>query len=97
MERERLSSTDVGTFTALPHPLIMKTDCPFSMGIAVLDKPIQWGEREVSLVILPLPNSNNHLEYERVFGILQKIIVNEDNLAQLKRLQVPTDFMKLIL
>jgi lichenan operon transcriptional antiterminator len=97
MEREQLSSTDVGTFTALPHPLIMKVGCPFSMGIAVLDKPVQWGEREVSLVILPLPDSNNHLEYERVFGILQRIIVNEDNLAQLKQLRVPDDFMKLIL
>lgn len=97
MEREQLSSTDVGTFTALPHPLVMKTGCPFSLGIAILDKPIQWGEREVSLVILPLPDSTNHLEYERVFGILQKIIVNEDNLTQLKQLKVPSDFMKLVL
>lgn len=96
LDRERLSSTETGSFAAIPHPLVMRAGCPFQLGIAVLSRPLSWGGQDVRLVLLPLPDPNNNSEYERVFGILQKVIANDANVAKLAVLQQPSNLLKLI-
>lgn len=96
LDREQLSSTETGSFAALPHPLVMRSGYPFQMGVAVMDRPVTWGGQEVKLVILPLPDPDNNNEYEQIFGILQKIIANDANVSKLESLRKPADLLHLI-
>lgn len=96
LEREQMSSTETGSFSALPHPLIMRSGYPFQIGIAVMDRSVTWGGQDTKLVILPLPNPDNNNEYEQIFRILQKVIANDANVSCLDTLKEPADLLNLI-
>lgn len=61
LKREALSSTEVGNFTALPHPLNNPSD-QLLLAIAILKKPIMWKNTEVKIIFLiALPKKETEL------------------------------------
>ena len=53
MNRENTASTDIGIRSALPHPDRLIPESTM-IAVGVLRKPVFWGKKEVSLVILAL-------------------------------------------
>lgn len=51
LERETISSTDIGNLVAIPHVFTDKVDQSF-ISISILDHPIAWGTEQVQLVVL---------------------------------------------
>nr|WP_155959572.1 HTH domain-containing protein [[Eubacterium] cellulosolvens] len=65
LKRERLGHTDLGYYTAIPHPCSILTEEPM-VAVAILRKPVFWHQREVRLVILSSLSSGNRQD-DRVF------------------------------
>ncbi|VBB09602.1 phosphotransferase system eiib component type 2/3 [Lucifera butyrica] len=51
LERETMSSTDIGNLVAIPHT-ILEGAYQSVIGVGVLDKPILWKKEEVQLIFL---------------------------------------------
>ena len=51
IERERIGSTFAANLTAVPHAVVTDSDRSF-ISVAVLDKPVRWGNENVQLVLL---------------------------------------------
>lgn len=65
MKREHLGHTDLGYYSAIPHPCRILTQEPL-VAVAILKKPIFWHQREVRLVILSSLSTGNRQD-DRVF------------------------------
>jgi multiphosphoryl transfer protein len=78
--REKTYSTDIGFGFAIPHTKsnnIEKT----SISICKLNKPIKWGEQEVSIIImLTIKDGDNSAanEHMKIFSLLARKIMNSD-------------------
>lgn len=66
MEREKLSSTEIGNMVAIPHALVGNVKKP-GIYVAILNKPIKWVYSEVQLVMMIAIDKKVFLEYENLF------------------------------
>ncbi|MGL4383142.1 MAG: PTS sugar transporter subunit IIA, partial [Bacilli bacterium] len=57
-ERELMAATDIGNLVAIPHVLILDEQVS-SLSIVVLDKPIIWQTKPVSIVFLTILNQKD--------------------------------------
>ena len=82
LEREEQAPTSFGNLVALPHPLEPGTDQTF-LSILTLEKPIDWGEKHVQLVILLNVNRNKKDDLKPMFKSLVRLIDNKDAIYKL--------------
>lgn len=79
IEREKISSTEIGNLMAIPHALYNDTT-KSQIAILILKEPILWKEERVQLVFLINISSKKFYEWKMVIEfIFEKIIV--DNLT----------------
>jgi lichenan operon transcriptional antiterminator len=81
MEREKISSTDIGNLIAIPHAII-ENDQKSVIGIGILEKPITWDKEKVQIVFLTGLNAND-AEKNNVFRHLYRIIKDVSNVNYL--------------
>lgn len=66
IDREKMSSTEIGNMVAIPHAIVgkVKKSCIF---VAILKNPIKWFHTEVQLVMMLAIDKNVLLEHENIF------------------------------
>lgn len=94
MEREQLSSTEIGNMVAIPHALVGEVKKP-GIYVAILEEPIKWVYSEVQLVMMIAINKEVFLEHENLFlDIYNQVdemykvekIINKKDLNYIKKL-----------
>ncbi|MGM0215207.1 BglG family transcription antiterminator [Enterococcus sp. AZ109] len=88
LERESLSSTAFGNYYAIPHA-IKREAKKNAVAICSFDKPIQWQDKKVKLVLLLALKGERDNSFEQLFEELV-MILNEP--ARVKRLAKQTNF-----
>lgn len=76
-EREDLQSTYLGNGFAIPHgdPALIPRSC---ISIAILDKPIKWGNNKVNIVCLLMINNTDKKLLEPFMNLIMEGINNKD-------------------
>lgn len=81
LERETISSTDIGNLVAIPHT-IFSEQFKSVIGVGILKNPIWWNKERVQLVFMICINSNDKSS-SSAFRHLYKIIKNINTVNQL--------------
>ncbi|WNB92609.1 BglG family transcription antiterminator [Bacillus sp. NEB1478] len=82
LEREEISSTSIGNFVAIPHPLNPNAydSC---IAIGLLKKPIKWGEHQVQFVLLLALNEKDKEKFNLLFTRLWDLVQDKKLVAEL--------------
>lgn len=75
LEREKMSSTDIGHLVAIPHT-ILEGSYKSIIGVGVLEKPIMWNKEEVQLIFMVCFNKSESYNFP-VFKYLYNFIEDE--------------------
>jgi len=81
-DREKMSSTDVGNYTALPHPFLTKFSYNPKVIIGINKSNIIWGTQKVKLIIAYIPSEQ--LEVNK--GFFRDVYVHTNNLETVLKL-----------
>lgn len=81
LEREAISSTDIGNLVAIPHT-IFSEQFKSVVGVGILKNPIWWNKERVQLIFMICINSNDKAS-SSAFRHLYKIIKNISTVNQL--------------
>ncbi|MGM0126260.1 lichenan operon transcriptional antiterminator [Enterococcus sp. AZ194] len=87
IERERLSTTEVGNGVAIPHPLSPSNQSQMRIGILILEKPVFWGSDEVNLVFLVIPGKDKQAEMSQLMEEIHRIVINKEYLKLLANIK----------
>lgn len=82
LEREHYAPTSFGNLVAVPHPLQPGTNATF-LSILTLQKPINWGDKLVQLVILLNVNKDKKEDLQPMFQSLVQFIDNKQKVFQI--------------
>lgn len=82
VEREEMSSTEIGHLVAVPHPIDNDMNIS-SIAILVLDKAIIWDEYHVQVVFLISISKDKFKLWETIFMRLFKYLVEEGGVKEL--------------
>ncbi|MCH3965949.1 MAG: BglG family transcription antiterminator [Clostridium sp.] len=82
IERENMSSTELGHLVAVPHPIVNDMNVS-SIAILVLDKAIMWDEHHVQVVFLISISKDKFKLWETIFVKLFKYLVEEGGVKEL--------------
>lgn len=75
--RENFSSTDVLPRIAIPHPNQLVSDESF-VACMVLDKPVVWGNHEVSILFLPCLSRKDSEKYGFIYDWIIKLSESDE-------------------
>lgn len=92
-EREKMSTTDIGNYVALPHPFLKGSPTQAKLIIGINKRPIKWGMQEVQLILLFIPDANlttNEHFFEETYRHVKKI----DVIQKLIQTDSKQDFIK---
>jgi len=81
MEREKIASTDYGNQVALPHPVKLFDERTYTC-VAILKKPIKWGENMVRLILLNSIGKTAE-DLQPYYYVITKFIVNQKKVKEL--------------
>ncbi len=87
LKREELGPTDFGEIVALPHPLDNNTEVTFASA-CVLKKPVFWGNKNISIVLLISISENHNENLDEFYQITSEFLLN--NTKAKKLLKLPT-------
>ncbi|WP_440894704.1 BglG family transcription antiterminator [Amphibacillus sp. Q70] len=76
LERERQAPTSFGNLVALPHPMQAGTTATI-LSILTLNKPIEWGGKQVQLVILLNVDKSKKEDLSSLFHLLVQLVDNK--------------------
>jgi len=77
MEREQLSTTEIGDCVAVPHPLSLCTDETF-MVICILNRPIIWEKQKVKFIFMVSYSRNSIEDSVKINEKLFEKIINKE-------------------
>ncbi|WML37625.1 PTS sugar transporter subunit IIA [Clostridium sp. OS1-26] len=97
LQREETSSTSFNYGFAIPHSLNENCIDRSALSIAILDKPIKWGDFDVQLVILFAINNSDRKVLKIFFDWLSNVISNSNQFAKLLEVSNYKEFIDKIL
>ncbi|QAT41624.1 transcription antiterminator [Clostridium sp. JN-9] len=97
LQREKISATSFDYGFATPHGLNETFINQSALSIAILDKPISWGEYEVRLVILFTINKEDYKILRIFFDWLSNIISNSEQFRKLLEVNNYSEFIDQVL
>jgi lichenan operon transcriptional antiterminator len=83
IQREKISATSFGYGFATPHSLNETFIKQSVLSIAILDKPIKWGQYDVRLIILFAINKYDYKVLKIFFDWLSSVVSNSDQFSRL--------------
>lgn len=93
LERERMSSTALGSF-AIPHAMKMRAN---KTGISVLiGEGIEWGEKSVDLVLMMCFRNNERYIFNQVFDPITVILSEPENVRLLTQATSRDEFIRIM-
>lgn len=96
MKREEIGPTDFGDFIALPHPYGRVSAHTFA-SVCVLDKPVFWGNHEVSVVILLSIADNEEDDLDRFYARTSDFMLSHTKAKQFLKHPVYETLLKLLI
>lgn len=96
IERERLSTTEVGNGVAIPHPLTSSNLNYMKIAVLILEKSVIWGNEEVNIVFLVIPGKDKQVEMSQLMEELHRIVTNKEKLKQLSKIETEDDFNSIL-
>lgn len=82
-QRESMADTSFGNGVAFPHPQELLTDTTF-VCVAVLNKPIDWGNgKKVSLILMASIENTKNRKLQNFYKMLSKIVNNPGNVDRI--------------
>ena len=94
LQREKMSSTDIGNFVAIPHPEKMCTENTI-FATCILKKAVSWGRRKAKYVFL-ISYSRNSVEIgHQINEIIMPLFMNPKWVSQLDKVTDASSFRKL--
>ncbi|MDT2523335.1 PTS sugar transporter subunit IIA [Enterococcus raffinosus] len=90
LQREALSSTAFGDFYALPHA-IKREAKQNAVAICSLEKPLQWKEKKVRLVLLMALKEERDNSFEQLF---EELVLMLNDASRVKKLSRQTSFQE---
>lgn len=95
LKREELAPTSFAYSFAIPHPIkAMSKESKIS--VAILKKPIQWGEFQVKLVLLLAIQKNNEKIMRAFFNWFSYIVSDSEKLSCFMKIKSYNDFINQI-
>ncbi|MBD1382957.1 BglG family transcription antiterminator [Metabacillus arenae] len=95
LQRELLSTTDVGNGVALPHPMTSATE-ETSIYAVINKKEILWGKSSVRLILFLFLKEDDHLQYEQLFRELYHLIISEKKLEAIFEAESFDDYIHVL-
>lgn len=95
MEREQLSTTEIGDCVAVPHPLSLCTDETF-MVICILNRPIIWEKQKVKFIFMVSYSRNSIEDSVKINEKLFEKIINKEWLKLLNGVNTSEGLRKLL-
>ncbi|WP_251861745.1 BglG family transcription antiterminator [Clostridium sp. Marseille-Q2269] len=95
IEREQISSTSISNLVAIPHALFENV-IDSKIAIGILEKPIQWGENMVQIVLLLALEKMTDEDFTNIFDTLFSILDDKKGVLELVKADCFENFMKLI-
>jgi len=86
-ERENLVATELGNFTAFPHPLNVQVEQSF-MSVTVLEEPILWEKEMVQVIFLGMTKKGESKKLQKMYQEFAELIT--DNKKILRLIQTKT-------
>ncbi|MGI8349407.1 BglG family transcription antiterminator [Niallia circulans] len=96
LTREEMSSTEVGNYVAMPHPIARTENEETMIYIAINHKPIPWGKTNVQLVFLILPSEVDRENHYKVFKQLYQLVKSKDKVQELIQTKDFQSFMEVL-
>lgn len=96
LDRENLSTTEIGNKVAVPHPLFSTNEPQSSIYIGINNKEVHWGESSVKLVFLLILSEQDKLSYEYIYREIYLLIKHKSALKQLMEAQDYQDFVQFL-
>ncbi len=84
LERELVSSTELGNRVATPHPIQLVMDDTF-VAVGILDKPIKWDKQQVKFVFLLCIQKETNEALSIFNEVLSSFIINPEHLNELEK------------
>lgn len=81
LERENLSSTEIGSLIAIPHAFNSQDIGKSGISVIILDEPITWDTVPVQLVFVLSIDANNTVD---IVGFIEHVSEFSDNLSKVK-------------
>lgn len=94
-KRESLGSTDFGENIALAHPYGITTKTTF-LAVGVLEKPIFWGNRNVSIVLVISVCNDNSQNLENFYLYISKFMLNKNKVNKLLENPTADNFLGIV-
>lgn len=96
LQREMMSSTSFSNGFAIPHTfhVAAKQSC---LSVAILKKPMKWGEYEVQLVILLAVDQEDRKLLRIFFDWLNSVVSNPSKFAKILEIKDHKEFMEQML
>lgn len=83
-EREKMATTELGNFVAMPHPLLNNMS-ETKVSILILDKAIIWNKEKVQVILLISVPKNEHELWETVFKTLYYYLIENNGVQKLMK------------
>lgn len=84
LEREKVSSTEIGNRVATPHPIQLVMDDTF-VAVGILDKPIKWDKQQVKFIFLLCIKKETDEALSIFNEVLSSFIINNEHLLELEK------------
>ena len=81
-KREKLAATSFGGMVAMPHPWKAVSKETF-VCLAILDKPVRWGEAMVQVVLLVSISDDATANLQKFYQVVARLIVDESAIRKL--------------
>ena len=94
--RENVSNTSYGNMTAFPHPFETITSETF-VCIAVLENPIQWGDKKVQVVFMASIESKGNKNLKDFYDCISSVITSRQDIQELIKSPTYSTFKKIVL
>ena len=94
-KRESLGSTDFGENIALAHPFGITTKSTF-LAVGILENPVFWGNRNVSIVLVISVCNDNSQNLEGFYLYISKFMLNKSKVNKLLEKPTADNFLEII-
>lgn len=95
-KRERVSATSFVYGFAVPHSISVSTK-ESCISTVILDKPVQWGDFEVKLIVLLAIRDTDNSLLRIFFDWLSNVVTDSHKFSQLLEVKSYEEFMNLVL
>ena len=94
IRREKMSTTEINSYVAIPH-CIVEANNETALAIATLKKPLSWGKEKVCIVLAACIARKSTLN-RKLFPLIYKLTIDEEKCQKLAKITSYDEFIELL-